>query len=108
MTIQHREVLILEYNRYELRQPLGQLLDLKLLHGHALEWCFLFEVVQVLLPFLRAAQSMQVREENLEIKVEGCVQILRFYVQLRPEEANVVDLHFLLTVADEERSGNEG
>ena len=60
------------------------------------------ELIDVLLPFLWSSEGAKVREKQLNLKEEGSIQILRFNVNLSPEETNVVDFNFLLTVPDQE------
>ena len=60
------------------------------------------ELIDVLLPFLWSSEGAKVGEKQLNLKEEGSIQILRFNVNLSPEETNVVDFNFLLTVPDQE------
>ena len=61
----------------------------------------------MLLPFFRPAQIAQIREEQVNLKIEVRVQVVRFDVKLGPEEYNVIDFDFLLAVADQEGLGQE-
>jgi hypothetical protein len=60
------------------------------------------ELIDVLLPFLWSSEGTKVREKQLNLKEERSIQILRFNVNLSPEETNVVDFDFLFTVPDQE------
>ena len=61
----------------------------------------------MLLPFFRSAKIAQVREEQVNLKVEVRVQVVRFDVKLGPEEHNVIDFDLLLAIADQEGLGQE-
>ena len=61
----------------------------------------------MLLPFFRPAQIAQVREEQVNLKVEVRVQVVRFDVKLGPEEHNVIDFDLLLAIPNQECLGQE-
>jgi hypothetical protein len=75
--------------------------NLEFLDRDRLEDSLCLELTDVLLPLFRSSQRTQVRKEQLNLNVKGCVQILWFDIYFSSEQAYVIDFYFLLTVADE-------
>jgi hypothetical protein len=56
------------------------------------------------LPLVWPSHRAQIREEKLEFQVKVGIQVLWLDVDLCPEQPDIVNFHFLLTIPDEESS----
>jgi hypothetical protein len=71
--------------------------------GDTFEYGFLLEVRDgLMLPLLGPAHHRQIREEQLELQVKLSVQVIRVHVDLRSEQANIIDFHFFFAISYEE------
>ena len=55
----------------------------------------------MLLPFFWPAQITQIREEQIDLKVEIRMQVVRFDVELGSEEDNIIDFDLLFTISNQ-------
>ena len=58
----------------------------------------------LILPLVWPSHRAQIREEKLEFQVKVGIQVLWLDVDLRAEQPDIVNFHFLLTIPDEESS----
>ena len=56
----------------------------------------------MLLPFLGSAEVTQIGEEEINFEVEVRMQVVRLYIQLRPEQNYIVHFDFFLAVSNQE------
>ena len=61
----------------------------------------------MLLPLFWPTKIAEVREEEISLQVEFCVQVVRFYVKFCSEKHDIVNFNLLLTVTDQERLRQE-
>ena len=61
----------------------------------------------MLLPLFWPTKIAEVREEEISLQVEFCVQVVRFYVKFCSEKHDIVNFDLLLAVPDQKRLRQE-
>jgi hypothetical protein len=84
---------------------LRELIKCEELFGHGFVDGLTLEISdRLILPLVWPAHRAQIREEKLEFQVKVGIQVLWLDVDLRAEQPDIVNFHFLLTIPDEESS----
>lgn len=69
---------------------------------------FLLDRVSNFLPSVRATNILEIRKVEFNLEVEFSVQVVLLNIDLSSEEYDVVNLHLLFAVPDEESLRAEG
>jgi len=72
------------------------------LSANLFEYGIGLEFIHMLLPFLGSAEVTQIGEEEINFEVEVRMQVVRLYIQLRPEQNYIVHFDFFLAVSNQE------
>jgi len=84
---------------------LWELIKCEELFGHGFVDGLALEISDgLILPLVWPSHRAQIREEKLEFQVKVGIQVLWLDVDLRAEQPDIVNFHFLLTIPDEEGS----